>query len=168
MKTRDLDIIYNKIADQSKKIFFFKNICIKNNFKHRLEIFELNLIIILWYMKLVDLKKNYSEYIISFFVKDLENVIREFGEPDSRIAKNVRPMTENFYGRLYSYSTSFDEILSKRKCRDFKKKLKKNFGCNSINYSELEKYIFSNIIFFSKLKVSDFLKLKFTFASSYF
>ena len=163
-----LRLVYNKIVEQSKKNFFFNDINLPNSVDSRLELFQLNLIIILWYMKLVDLKKNYSEYIISFFVKDLDNVIREFGEPDSRIAKNVRTMTENFYGRLYSYSTSFDEILSKRKCRDFKKKLKKNFGCNSINYSELEKYIFSNIIFFSKLKVSDFLKLKFTFASSYF
>ena len=66
MKTRDLDIIYNKIADQSKKIFFFKNICIKNNFKHRLEIFELNLIIILWYMKLVDLKKIIQNILLVF------------------------------------------------------------------------------------------------------
>ena len=36
------------------------------------------------------------------------------GEGESRIPKKMRKMTENFYGRLISYSEQFDMILKKK------------------------------------------------------
>ena len=52
--------IYNKIIEQSKKKFFFEKFFMPDNFNARLEIFEINLIIILWYMKKkLKLKKKY-------------------------------------------------------------------------------------------------------------
>ena len=51
--------IYNKIIEQSKKNFFFNDFLIPDEFNFRLEIFQLNLILILWYMKNSNLKKKY-------------------------------------------------------------------------------------------------------------
>ena len=155
--------IYNKIIEQSKKNFFFKDLLIPDEFNFRLEIFELNLILILWYMKVSNFKKKNLESIISFFIKDLEFLLREAGESDSSVPRKMRKLVENFYGRLNSYSNQFD-ILLNGDLKKIEKCLKKNFIFKKIKYSSLCKYILVNVKYFSKLKVSDFEDLKFQFA----
>jgi cytochrome b pre-mRNA-processing protein 3 len=155
--------IYNKIIEQSKKNFFFKDLLIPDEFNFRLEIFELNLILILWYMKSSHLKKKNIESIVSFFIKDLELLLREAGESDTSVPRKMRKLVENFYGRLNSYSNQFD-ILLNGDLKKIEECLKKNFIFKKIKYSSLGKYILVNVKYFSKLKVSDFEDLKFEFA----
>ena len=157
--------IYNKIIEQSKKNFFFNDLLIPDDFNFRLEIFQLNLIFILWYIKNSNLKKKYIESIISFFIKDLESLLREAGESDASVPRKIRKLVENFYGRLNSYSLEFDALPD----GDLKKIegcLKKNFTYKNINYSSFSKYILMNINYFSNLKSSDFEDLKFDFCSN--
>jgi cytochrome b pre-mRNA-processing protein 3 len=155
--------VYNKIIEQSKKNFFFKDLLIPDEFNFRLEIFELNLILILWYMKSSHLKKKNIESIVSFFIKDLELLLREAGESDTSVPRKMRKLVENFYGRLNSYSNQFD-ILLNGDLKKIEECLKKNFIFKKIKYSSLGKYILVNVKYFSKLKVSDFEDLKFEFA----
>ena len=156
--------IYNKIIEQSKKNFFFNDLSIPDEFNFRLEIFQLNLILILWYIKNSNLKKKYIESIISFFIKDLESLLREAGESDASVPRKIRKLVENFYGRLNSYSLEFDASLD-GDLKKIEKCLKKNFIFKEINYSSFSKYIFLNINYFSNLKSSDFENLKFDFCS---
>ncbi|MAI28774.1 MAG: hypothetical protein CMP38_01055 [Rickettsiales bacterium] len=155
--------IYNKIIEQSKKNFFFKDILIPDEFNCRLEIFELNLILILWYMKTSKLNEKNIDSIIRFFIKDLESLLREAGESDSSVPRKIRKLVENFYGRLNSYTLEFD-ILLDGDLKKIQKCLIKNFIFKNINYRKLGEYIFVNIKYFSILKVSDFEDLKFEFA----
>ena len=155
--------IYNKIIEQSKKNFFFKDFLIPDEFNLRLEVFELNLILILWYMKISNFKKKNIESIISFFIKDLEFLLREAGESDSSVPRKMRKLVENFYGRLNSYSNEFD-ILLNGDLKRIEKCLKKNFISKNIKYSTLVEYILINVKYFSKLKVSDFEDLRFDFS----
>jgi len=115
-------------------------------------------------MKISNFKKKNIESIISFFIKDLESLLREAGESDSSVPRKIRKLVENFYGRLNSYSLEFD-ILLNGELKKIDKCLKKNFVSKNIIYSKLGKYIFENINYFSKLKVSDFEDLKFEFTS---
>ncbi len=154
--------VYNKIIEQSKKNFFFKELLIPDDFNFRLEIFELNLILILWYMKISNYKKKSIESIISFFIKDLESLLREAGESDASVPRKIRKLVENFYGRLNSYSLEFDKLLD-GDFQKIEKCLRKNLVFNSINYPNLSKYILVNVKYFSKLEVSDFENLKFDF-----
>ena len=156
--------IYNKIIEQSKKKFFFEKFFIPDNFNARLEIFELNLIIILWYMKKTEIEKKKVELLINFFTKDLEYLLRESGESDSSIPKKTRRLVENFYGRLTSYNDEFGNIDEKKKNK-LVTKLKKNIDSKKIKYELVEEYICQNIKFFSELKKEDFLNLKFDFFS---
>ena len=114
-------------------------------------------------MKVSNLKKKNIELIVSFFIKDLEFLLREAGESDSSVPRKMRKLVENFYGRLNSYSNEFD-ILLNGDLKKIEKCLKKNFVFKKIKYSSLGKYIFVNVKYFSKLKVSDFEDLKFQFA----
>ena len=43
--------IYKKIVEQSKKKFFFEVFFVPKKTETKIEIFQLNLIIVLWYMK---------------------------------------------------------------------------------------------------------------------
>ena len=47
-------------------------------------------------------------------------------------------MTENFYGRLISYSKQFDKIQEKQ-ASEINKTLKVNFNCEKIKYNEYSK-----------------------------
>ena len=154
--------VYNKIIEQSKKNFFFNDLLIPDEFNFRLEIFQLNLILILWYMKNSNLQKKNIESIISFFIKDLESLLREAGESDSSIPRKIRKLVENFYGRLNSYSLEFDALLDGDLIR-IENCLKKNFIFKNIKYLNFSKYILMNVRYFSKLKASDFKDLKFNF-----
>jgi len=155
--------VYNKIIEQSKKNFFFEDLLIPDQFNFRLEVFELNLILILWYMKISNFKKKNIESIISFFIKDLEFLLREAGESDSSVPRKMRKLVENFYGRLNSYSNEFDVLLN-GDLKKLEKCLKKNFISKHIKYPILGKYILINVKYFSKLKVSDFEDLRFDFS----
>lgn len=43
--------VYKKIVEQSKKKFFFEVFSVPKKTETKIEIFQLNLIIVLWYMK---------------------------------------------------------------------------------------------------------------------
>ena len=51
--------VYKKIVEQSKKKFFFEVFFVPKKTETKIEIFQLNLIIVLWYMK----KKNLGKKI---------------------------------------------------------------------------------------------------------
>ena len=156
--------VYNKIIKQSKKNFFFDDFLIPDLFLARLEIFQLNLILILWYMKISKIKKNNLEDIINFFLKDLELLLRESGEAESRIPRKTRKLVENFYGRLAVYSEQFDLIIEKRK-NELEEKLQQNFLHEKIKFKKFEDYVKENILYFETLKKDDFLDLKFDFVT---
>ena len=114
-------------------------------------------------MKVSNSKKKNIESLVSFFVKDLEFLLREAGESDSSVPRKTRKLVENFYGRLNSYSNEFDVLLN-GDLKKIEKCLKKNFIFKKIKYSSFGEYILINVKYFSKLKVSDFEDLRFEFA----
>ena len=72
----------------------------------------------------------------------------------------MRKLTENFYGRLYSYSIQFDKISEKKDCQLIKK-LKSNFNEEKINYVKYSRYLQKNISYLCKTEKKDFQKLNF-------
>ena len=83
-------------------------------------------------MKKKKFKQNDIIFLINIFLKDLELLCFEMGEAESRIPKKMRKMTENFYGRLNSYSEQFDIILNKKESKIIEK-LKINFKEEKFN-----------------------------------
>jgi len=91
------------VAEQSKKIFFFDKIFIPKSFESKLELFQLNLIIILWYLAKKDSGKKISFNLIQMFICDLEYAIRELGVSDLSVGKKVKFMVSSYYGRANTY-----------------------------------------------------------------
>ena len=160
-----LDLIYNKIAEQSKDLFYFKKNQI-NDIEIFRDFFQINLIIILWYMRLKNLNHKYSEYLIKKFIKDMEGMIIELGGSETSLRKKIRTIVENFYGRLYAYSGLFDKIENLNQ-KQIIRIISKNFS-KKIDIEIIQKYLKINILNFKKMDLTDFWELKFFYGRKVF
>ena len=147
---KSINQIYKKIIKQSKEKFYFEDFFVSNEVRAKIEIFQINLILVLWCLKKLKLPESNISFLISMFLKDLEVLLYELGEAESRIPRKIRKMTENFYGRLVSYSLEFDNVIEK-KTEKIGLKLKANFKEEKIDYKKFSKYLRSNVKHLSKL-----------------
>ena len=157
-KKKFLSNIYNKIVEESKVSYYLFNAerCDTDHFR---EIFQLNLILILWYMKSKSLNAKYLEYLIKIFIKDLEGMVIELGGSETSLRKKIRKFIENFYGRLYAFSEIFDNFEN-----GGKKKLKGviNKNLKSPQFTKLMiNYLSLNYNHLKKLDEKDFWRAKF-------
>ena len=146
-KKKSLNKIYNKIIEESKVSYYLLNVE-RIDTDHFREVFQLNLILILWYMKTKNLSKKYLEYLIKIFIKDLEGMVIELGGSETSLRKKIRKFIENFYGRLYAFSEIFDNFENggEKKLKDvINKNLKSPLVTKlminylSLNYNHLKK-----------------------------
>ena len=146
-KKKKLNNIYNKIVEESKVSYYLFNSERSDTDLFR-EVFQLNLILILWYMKTKNLSKKYLEYIIKIFIKDLEGMVIELGGSETSLRKKIRKFIENFYGRLYAFSEIFDNFENggEKKLKDVMTKNLKSpqvtkvmINYLSLNYNHLKK-----------------------------
>jgi len=158
IKKKSLDNIYNKTAEQSKNYFFNRSNDKKIEFM--MEFFQLNFILVLWYMKSKKMNNKYIEYLVKKYVKDLEFSIIELGGSETSLRKKIRTMMGNFYSKLYSFSENFDRFVTLKKKSEIKKLLKKNFSI-LVNLKLLEKYLEHNILELNSLEENDFWNLNF-------
>jgi len=159
-KKKELNYVYNKIVEESKVSYFLFKIG-PNDTDHFREFFQLNLILILWYMKTNKMDEKYLVYLVKTFVKDLEGMVVELGGSETSLRKKIRKFIENFYGRLYALSRAFDNF-EKGKKRVLRDVLSKNLK-SSFNMKLIIDYLSLNIIYLKKLDQKDFWRANFCF-----
>lgn len=158
--------VYTKIAEQSRKPFFFKDCNIRDTFHHRLEVLSLNLIIVLWSMKRKKKLFKLSQKLIDIFFQDLDNSLRELGVSDLSVGRKIKILAENFFGRLSSYSESIEKSITEKKNLHLLKSIKKNFSSDEENRIEFEKicsYAVKNIQSFKNINEDKILNVSFEF-----
>ena len=80
--------MYNKIIQQSKETSILENF--DSDVSLNIELLQINLSFILWYMKSQKIKQKYLDFLISKFIKDLEAASIELGFAESGLKKKVR------------------------------------------------------------------------------
>jgi len=156
-KKKSLNKIYNKIIEESKVSYYLLNVE-RIDTDHFREVFQLNLILILWYMKTKNLSQKYLEYLIKIFIKDLEGMVIELGGSETSLRKKIRKFIENFYGRLYAFSEIFDnfEDRGEKKLKDV---INKNLKSPQVA-KLMVNYLSQNYNHLKKLDEKDFWKVK--------
>ena len=156
-KKKNLDNIYNKIVEESKVSYYLFN-AERSDTDYFREVFQLNLILILWYMKTKNLSEKYLEYLIKIFIKDLEGMVIELGGSETSLRKKIRKLLENFYGRLYAFSEIFDnfENEGKKKLKDV---INKNLKSPQVTKLMIN-YLNLNYNHLKKLDEKDFWRAK--------
>ena len=81
---------YTKIAMQSRKPFFFKELKIENNFEGRLEILIFNLVLVIWALKKYNELEDISQELCDIFFQDLDNSLRELGVSDLSVGRKIK------------------------------------------------------------------------------
>ena len=152
-KKKILDSIYYKIVEESKVSYYSLKSGPKNT-DHFREFFQLNLILVLWYMKRKNMNDKYLEYLINIFIKDLEGMVIELGGSETSFRKKIRKFVENFYGRLYVFSEIFDNFENVGKTK-LKEVINKNLK-SPLDSKVMIDYLNLNLLYLKKLDKKDF------------
>ena len=153
--------MYNKIIEQSKESYFFEKLEFENSLNF--ELFKINLIFILWYMKSKNLEERYLDFIINKFVNDIEAALIESGFGESGLKKEVRKLVKDFYNSLNFNINLIESYILDKKKSDLKLLIESNYKHSCTNLKGLENYYKNNIKLFLNLDIKDFWDLDFLF-----
>ena len=65
---KSMNQIYKKIIKQSKEKFYFEDFFVSNEVRAKIEIFQINLILVLWCLKKLKLPESNISFLISMFL----------------------------------------------------------------------------------------------------
>ena len=153
--------MYNKIIKQSKETSILKDF--DSEVSLNIELLQINLSLILWYMKGQKIKQKYLDFLISRFIKDLEAASIELGFAESGLKKKVRKLVENFYKNLEYNLKIINKLLKSNGKISLEKIFNERYEKKSTNFKTLENYYKSNIKYFLNLDEKNFWSLNFNF-----
>ena len=153
--------MYNKIIQQSKETSILEDF--DSEVSLNIELLQINLSIILWYMKGQKIKQKYLDFLISRFIKDLEAASIELGFAESGLKKKVRKLVENFYKNLEYNLKIINKLLESNGKISLDKIFNERYEKKNTNYKMLENYYKSNIKLFLNLDEKNFWSLNFNF-----
>ena len=154
------NLLYNKLDELSRSIFFYKEMGLKDNFETRINLIFIHFSILLMICK--KRKKKFSQEVFDNIFLNIEYHIRELGYGDVVVNKKMKTLTRIFYDILLK--------LKKSKLKDYEtndKVLKTYFdpepATNLMLITDLSSYfdVFYNFCF--ELKIDNMLKGKINF-----
>jgi cytochrome b pre-mRNA-processing protein 3 len=98
------NLLYNKLVELSRNIFFYKELSLKDNFETRI-----NLIFVHFSLLLIIFKKRKEEFpqeIFDNIFLNIEYHIRELGYGDVTVNKKMKTLTRIFYDILLKINKS--------------------------------------------------------------
>ena len=95
---------------QSYSDWFYKELEIENDINGRFEIIVLHIFIIFNSLsKDSSENKVFKQNLLETFIDELESTYRELGISDNTFGKKMKVAAKSMYGRLSSYSESFND-----------------------------------------------------------
>ena len=93
------NLLYNKLVELSRNIFFYRNIQLKDNFETRINLIFVHMAIILIIFKKKN-KKKFPQNIFDNIFLNIEYHLREIGHGDVSVNKKMKILNRNFYDIL--------------------------------------------------------------------
>ena len=101
------NLLYIKLVDLSRNIFFYKEIGLKDNFEARINLIFIHFSLLLIIFK--KLKKDFPQDIFDNIFQNIEYHIRELGYGDVTVNKKMKTLTRIFYDILLKINNSKTE-----------------------------------------------------------
>ena len=101
---RHHNILYNKLVELSRNIFFYREIKLKDNFETRINLIFVHLSLLLIIIK--KRKKDFPQKIFDNIFLNIEYHIRELGYGDVTVNKKMKILTRIFYDILLKIDKS--------------------------------------------------------------
>ena len=93
------NLLYNKLVELSRNIFFYEKIRLKDNFETRINLIFVHFCLILVVFK-KEKKQKFSQEIFDNIFLNIEYHIRELGYGDVAVNKNMKSLLRIFYDIL--------------------------------------------------------------------
>lgn len=154
------DDIYNKTVQLTREPFFFKTLKLKKEFQSRFELIVIFLSLTLWILR--DTDQDTSQDLVNIFFQDLDACLRELGAADLSVGKKMKILVEKFYGRLESYTKSFDFYIKEKNVELLHDSINRNIYKYSdeknkkLFIAQLSKCVINNLIYLKKNKKNIF------------
>ena len=103
------NLLYNKLVELSRNIFFYKEISLKDDFETRINLIFIHFSIIFLIFK--KRKKNFPQEIFDNIFLNIEFHIRELGYGDVTVNKKMKILTRIFYDILLKINNSKTEAF---------------------------------------------------------
>ena len=100
----DHKLLYNKLVELSRNIFFYKEILLKDNFETRINLIFVHFSILLINLKVK--KEEFPQEIFDNIFLNIEYHIRELGYGDVFVNKEMKKLTRIFYDILLKLNKS--------------------------------------------------------------
>ena len=101
------NLLYNKLVELSRNIFFYKEILLKDNFETRINLIFIHFSIILIIFK--GKKKEFPQQFFDNIFANIEYHIRELGHGDVTVNKKMKTLTRIFYDILLKIKNTKSE-----------------------------------------------------------
>jgi cytochrome b pre-mRNA-processing protein 3 len=147
------NILYNKLVELSRNIFFYKEILLKDNFETRINLIFIHFSIILIVTK--KKKKSSPQEIFDNIFLNIEYHIRELGYGDIAVNKKMKMLTRIFYDILLKINKSKEFTVDKKILNTYFQTTDKN---NSVLIDNLSDYFNNFYNFCFELKTDNMLK----------
>ena len=103
------NLLYNKLVEFSRNIFFYKKVLLKDNFETRINLIFVHFSLLLIIFK--KRKKDFPQKIFDNVFLNIEYHIRELGYGDVVVNKKMKTLTRIFYDILLKVEKSNSEVF---------------------------------------------------------
>ena len=150
------NLLYNKLVELSRNIFFYKKVLLKDNFETRINLIFIHMALILIIFKQKK-EKQFPQKVFDNIFLNIEYHIREVGYGDIAVNKKMKVLTRIFYDILLKVKNSnSDKFLINKNI------IKTYLEPQSINTDQLIDHLavyFNNFYYFCfELKNNNMLK----------
>ena len=106
---QELFLFYNKLVEQARQPYFYKELNIPDTVEGRFEMILLHVFVPIHLFKgKSETDDQFCQDLFDAFFADMDRNLREMGVGDLSVGKKVKKLAESFYGRAFAY----EEALS--------------------------------------------------------
>lgn len=138
--------LYQRLVDQARSPFFYKDLNIEDSIKGRFELICLHAFLVLYRLKN---HRKLGQSLFDVMFSDIDRSLREIGVGDLSVGKKVKSFAEIFYGRIECYEKGLkNEKELKHFLHSF---LYKSEEISPLNLKKICTYISHQVIHLSQI-----------------
>ncbi|HVY13396.1 MAG TPA: ubiquinol-cytochrome C chaperone family protein [Alphaproteobacteria bacterium] len=133
--------LYGRVMAQARQPFFFTQLGLPDSFETRFELLFLHMFLVLGRLKTMEAARGLMQGLIEYMIDDLDRAFREAGIGDMGVAKRMKKLLPEFYGRLLAYETALAASDEKEILRALDRNLFAACDTNLQNLAIMREYL---------------------------
>lgn len=107
-RTPSIEPLFAALVAQARNQGFYRSLQVPDTFDGRFEMLTLHLFLTIRRLQADKAASKAAERLTARYFRSLDDALRESGVGDLSVARKMRALAENFYGRVRAYSEALD------------------------------------------------------------